>query len=280
MDHLEELLQELNFTQYEAQAFTTLIKYKMLSAREIHKYSGVPQPKIYETMLRLQKKGFINIIPKGKKKMYMIKPREVIQEYFLNKTRKIEELGTKSVEIINRIYDTEESVDIPFIGIAGEEHIQEYIHMLIDTSKEIVISFLAVHHYDDKIISLLNSRKDEIEIKLIFQDNNLGDLKSRIPGIEIYILDSPAFDTVLKMVSNIEKFLQPEQKNSYGFSIIKDIAINLGNIFGLMVIDWKTSLFKIPIPIKLPMAIMSMLPELVDFHNKGIKEILATSTLI
>ena len=93
MDHLDELLQELNFTQYEAQSFITLIKYKMLSAREIHKYSGVPQPKIYETMIRLQKRGLIDIIPKGKKKIYMIKPREVLQEYLLSFSRKVEDFA-------------------------------------------------------------------------------------------------------------------------------------------------------------------------------------------
>ncbi len=280
MDNLDELLQELNFTQYEAQTFSTLIQYKILSAHEIHKYSGVPQPKIYETMIRLHKRGLVNIIPKGKKKMYMIKPREVLQEYLLKYSRKIEDFRNKSVEIINRIYDTEEAEDIPFIGIAGEEHLQEYIYMLIDTAKEIIISFLPINHYDEKIISLLNSRKNNIEIKLVFQDRELGDLKEKIPGIDIYVLNNPAFDIVKQMIGNIEKFLKPEQKNAYSFRTIKDIVINLKNIFGLMVIDWKKSFFKIPIPIQLPMAIMSMLPEMVDFHNQGIKEILAASTLI
>ncbi len=68
MNHLEKLLQDFGFTQYEAQTLTTLIRYKTLNAHEIHKYSGVPQPKIYETMVKLQQKGFIDIYPKKKRK--------------------------------------------------------------------------------------------------------------------------------------------------------------------------------------------------------------------
>ncbi len=279
MNHLEKLLQDLGFTQYEAQTLATLIRYKMLSAREIHKYSGVPQPKIYETMIKLQQKGFIDIYPKKKKKVYLVKPKEVIQEYFLNYSRKVQDLGQKSIEIIDEIYDTEEAEEIPFIGIAGESALQEYIHMLIDTAKETIIAFLPLDHYDEKIISILHKRKNDIDIKLIFHDKNIGDLEKQLIGIEKYFLKVPAFDIIKNILENIEDFLPSvsEQKEPYSFQIIKEIAIHLENIFGLMIIDWKKSFFKIPIPIPLPMAILSMLPQLTDFHNRGIKKILESS---
>jgi sugar-specific transcriptional regulator TrmB len=277
MNHLEKLLQNFGFTQYEAQTLTTLIRYKMLSAREIHKYSGVPQPKIYETMIKLQQKGFIDIYPKKKKKVYLIKPKEVIQEQLLNYSRKIQDLGQKSIEIIDNIYDTEEAEDLPFIGIAGETVLQEYLYMLIDTAKETIISFLPLSHYDEKIISILNKRKNEIEIKLIFHDKNIGELESQLSGIDKYCLSAPAFDIIKTILENIENFLPNEQKKAYSFQIIKEIAIHLEDIFGLIIIDWKKSFFKIPIPIPLPMAILSMLPQLIDFHNRGMKKILESS---
>ena len=277
MNHLEKLLQNFGFTQYEAQTLTTLIRYKMLSAREIHKYSGVPQPKIYETMIKLQQKGFIDIYPRKKKKVYLIKPKEVIQEHLLNYSHKIQDLGQKSIEIIDNIYDTEEAEDLPFIGIAGETVLQEYLYMLIDTAKETIISFLPLYHYDEKLISILNKRKNEIEIKLIFHDKNIGELESQLSGIDKYYLSAPAFDIIKTILENIENFLPNEQKKAYSFQIIKEIAIHLEDIFGLMIIDWKKSFFKIPIPIPLPMAILSMLPQLIDFHNRGMKKILESS---
>jgi sugar-specific transcriptional regulator TrmB len=277
MNHLEKLLQNFGFTQYEAQTLNTLIRYKTLSAREIHKYSGVPQPKIYETMIKLQQKGLIDIYPKKKKKVYLIKPKEVIQERLLNYSRKIQDLGQKSIEIIDNIYDTEEAEDLPFIGIAGETVLQEYIYMLIDTAKETIISFLPLSHYDEKIISILNKRKNDIEIKLIFHDKKIGELENQLSGIDKYYLNAPAFDIIKNILENIENFLPKEQKQAYSFHILKEIAIHLEDLFGLMIIDWKKSFFKIPIPIQLPMAILSMLPQLIDFHNLGMKKILESS---
>ncbi len=236
MNHLEKLLQELGFTQYEAQTLATLIRYKMLSAREIHKYSGVPQPKIYETMTKLQQKGFIDIYPKKKKKVYLVKPKEVIQEYLLKYSHKIQDFGQRSIEIIDKIYDTEEAEEIPFIGIAGESVLQDYIHMLIDTAKETVISFIPLYHYDEKITSILNKRKNDIDIKLIFHDRKIGDLENQLSGIDKYYLNAPTFDIIKTIIENIENFLPIDHKKAYSFQIVKDIAMHLDNIFGLMIV--------------------------------------------
>ncbi|MFX1457368.1 MAG: TrmB family transcriptional regulator [Promethearchaeota archaeon] len=280
MDKLIELLKNLNFTQYEAQTLETLIKYHMLSAHDLHKYSGVPQPKIYETMVRLQQKSFIDIIPRGRKKLFMIKPREYIQEKLLNYTTQIQDNGKKCVKIIDNIYNSEEAEDIPFIGIAGKEKIQEYLYTLIDTAKKSIISFFPISHFDNKIISILNERKDTLDIKLIFQDESIIDIQKKLPNIEFRILESPVFNKIKDIYGKIEDFLPSDQTKSYSFQIIKNIVLKLEDIFGLIVIDDRKSFFKIPIPIDLPMAIFSTSNELVQFHSIGIKEILASSVEI
>ncbi len=280
MDKLTVLLKSLNFTQYEAQVLETLIKYHILSAHELHKYSGVPQPKIYETMVKLQQKSFIDIIPKGRKKFFMIKPREYIQEKLLNYTKNVYQIGKNCVRIIEKIYNSEEAEEIPFIGIAGREKIQEYLYMLIDTAKSSVISFFPISHFDDKIISILNQRKDKLNIKLVFQDESVIEIQKQLPKVEFRILKSPAFNIMKEVFGKIEGFLHPNQVKSYSFQILKNIVFNLEEIFGLIVIDNRKSFFKIPIPIDLPMAIFSTSPEIVQFHSTGIEEILASSVLI
>ncbi|MFW9971460.1 MAG: TrmB family transcriptional regulator [Candidatus Odinarchaeota archaeon] len=277
MDKLITLLKKLDFTQYEAQTLETLIKYHILSAHELHKYSGVPQPKIYETMVRLQQKSFIDIIPRGRKKIFMIKPREYIQEKLLNYTKQIQDHGKNCVKIIDKIYNSEEAEDIPFIGIAGWEKIQEYLYMLIDTAKTSIISFFPLSHFDDKIISILNERRDNLDITLIFQDEPNIEIKKKLAKIQVRILESPAFNKIKSIFGKIEGFLPPDQSKSYSFQIIKNIVVKLEDIFGLIVIDDRKSFFKIPIPIDLPMAIFSTSNELVQFHSNGIKEILSSS---
>jgi sugar-specific transcriptional regulator TrmB len=277
MDKLSTLLKKLNFTQYEALILETLIKYHILSAYELHKYSGVPQPKIYETMVRLQQKSFIDIIPRGRKKLYMIKPREYIQEKLLNYTKQIQDIGKDCITIIDNTYNSEETEEIPFIGVAGGEKIQEYLYMLIDTAKNSIISFFPKSHFDDKIISILNNQKDNLDIKLVFQDESVRNLQQKLPEIEFRILKSPAFKNIKNIFDKIENFIPLNQKNSYTFQILQNIVLNLEEIFGLIVIDDKKSFFKIPIPIDLPIAIFSTSPELVQFHLDGITELLNSS---
>jgi sugar-specific transcriptional regulator TrmB len=281
MVSLEDLLKELYFTQYEAQTLATLIRYNVLSASEMYKYSGVPQPKIYETMNNLKEKGLIEIIPKGRKKLFRVKPREIIQEHLLNYTRKIDEIGKNSIRIIDKIYNSEETEDIPFIGIAGKDRIQEYINILIDTAQKSFVSYFPAIYYNDGIVSLIQEKYTSINIKLIFHDNEkIQPLKNKLSFIEIYYVKSNIFESINSIFGNIEQFLTPENRESFGFGIIKKIAINLQDIFGLAIIDREKSLFKLPLPIDTPMAVMSTLTDIVQFHCQAIDEILENTVRV
>ncbi|MHA1412551.1 MAG: TrmB family transcriptional regulator [Promethearchaeota archaeon] len=274
MDKLDGLLKKLNFTQYEAKILDTLIRYNSLSARELQKYSGVPQPKIYETVVKLQERDLVSIIPKGRKKIFMIKPKEVVQEQILKYTRDVNETSKKTIEIIEKIYNSEEAEEVPFVGIAGKEVIQEYIYMLIDTAKESFISYIPINLYNKKIYSLLKKRKNEIDIKFIVLQDDLKKLPEEVKGIPIYKLETPVYDKFKMLSEGIEKFLKPEDKSSHVYLVIKAIILNLRELFGLILVDKKRSLFRIPVPIEIPLAIMATLPELIKFHVKGVEEIL------
>ena len=276
MDRLFELLKELDFTQYEAQILESLIKYNVLSAREIHKYSGVPQPKIYETTVKLNQKGLINIIHR-KKKLYMIKSKEAIQEILLDYSKSVQEKTKNCLEVINKLYNTEEAEDIPFMGVAGEKQVKDYIFTLINSAKKSVTSFFPQIYFDKHLISLLAQRSNDIDIKFI-----LFNEKFEIEGVEphniaIYKLKTPAFEIIKQLLINIENTLSTDQVEDHSFKILKGIALHLNEIFGIILIDDNKSFFKIPLPVKTPMAIVSSLSELVEFHRNGINAILASS---
>jgi hypothetical protein len=229
-------------------------------------------------MVKLQNKGLIDIISQNRKKIYKIKPKEVIQEYLLEYARQIKE----GADIISDIYSTEEALDIPIIGFAGFNNIQNYFYTIVDTAKDSVIAFMPAIHYDDRIVSLLKKRKDKIIIKLIFHERNeLQNVGFDISELECYILKQPAFiiiNTVLELIGN---FLQKQgQENSYAFQLLKNIGSQIDKIFGLAVVDRKKSLFKIPLPVDIPMAILSTLPQIVNFHSEGIDRILEVSNKV
>ncbi|MHA1457147.1 MAG: hypothetical protein ACTSRT_21140 [Promethearchaeota archaeon] len=232
-------------------------------------------------MIRSKNDKFMmmNVIHR-KKKLFMIKPKEKIQEHLLNFSRRIQAIGNKSLEIIDEIYSTEEAEEIPFMGIAGIEAIQDYIYMLIDTAKKSFVSFFPLNFFDTKIFTLLGQKSKEIDIKIILLDD-ISDLDiDQYKQLTFYHLNTPAFDVIKDIISKIEHFLPPEHYKAYSFQIIKDLALNIKEIFGIIIIDNKKSFFKIPLPVKLPMAILSTLPELVEFHTNGLNAILANSTKI
>ncbi|MBI4288256.1 MAG: TrmB family transcriptional regulator [Chloroflexi bacterium] len=52
-------LTELGFTEYEARAYSTLVKRNPLTGYEVAKISGVPRPNVYSVIERLQQKGAV-----------------------------------------------------------------------------------------------------------------------------------------------------------------------------------------------------------------------------
>lgn len=54
-----EALNRLGLTVYEAKAYIALLKKNPLNGNEISRFSGVPGPKIYETLTRMMQKGLV-----------------------------------------------------------------------------------------------------------------------------------------------------------------------------------------------------------------------------
>jgi predicted transcriptional regulator len=54
-----EQLQQLGFSQYEAQAYITLLKSNPLNGYELAKASGIPRPNIYPVLHKLEERGAV-----------------------------------------------------------------------------------------------------------------------------------------------------------------------------------------------------------------------------
>lgn len=277
------ILRKLNFTKYESYALVTLIEHQYLNAKDISEYSEVPRPKIYETVDKLEKRGFLDVIPKGGVKMFRIKPQEIIQAKLLEYSRDITSLTEKSVKIIDDIYNTGERKSIPFMGIAGKNTLKEYINSLIDTAKETIYSFMPMEYFSDLIISALQKKQESgLDIKLVFEDNvDITNLQQSLPQIEFYLIEHQALDRlnyILNMI--IKNKLEKQEKESFAFETFQNIANNIRELIGIMVVDQKKSFFRVPLPVGVPIAILSSLKEIVDFHCKGIDSIIEAAQLI
>lgn len=59
MDNASGQLQELGFSQYEAQAYISLLQRNPLNGYELAKVSGIPRPNVYAVLEKLQQKGAV-----------------------------------------------------------------------------------------------------------------------------------------------------------------------------------------------------------------------------
>ena len=75
-------LTRLGLTEYEARAYTALLKENPASAYEIAKNSGIPTSKIYEVINKLISKEIVQSIHGGRTKMFIpVSPEELVKGF-------------------------------------------------------------------------------------------------------------------------------------------------------------------------------------------------------
>jgi sugar-specific transcriptional regulator TrmB len=277
----ENALYQFGFTSYESKLFQSILKYEMMDASNLAKMSSVPQAKVYETLSKLENRGLIEPIPLGSKHYYRSKPKSVIKEYFDGEFNKIQNNRKIIENSVDEFYHSENSPEIPFVGVAGMDNIENNLIELIEQSKSELIAFFPPKMYTPKVIDALNKSKLKINLKLIFPNEEIAQpFLPLLPNVNIFRLQTPAFDILRSIYTQIISILPSDAKESHAQSIISNLIHNLKDIFGLMMVDSKKSFFLIPIPISISMAIIATLPELIDFHKEGLTLILESSILI
>ncbi len=75
-------LTQLGLSEYEAKAYTALLREKPLSAYEIAKNSGIPSSKVYEVIKRLESKQMVQSIHGERSRMFIpTSPDEFIESF-------------------------------------------------------------------------------------------------------------------------------------------------------------------------------------------------------
>lgn len=77
-------LQKLGFTENEARIYATLVCMKTATAREIYETSGVPRPKVYKVLRRMEEKGYVQITEGEPIHFSCICPEELISRIRAN----------------------------------------------------------------------------------------------------------------------------------------------------------------------------------------------------
>lgn len=113
MSKQEEDLKSLGLTEYEAKAYITLLTLGTSTAEQISEKGNIPLPRVYDTIVELQRKGFV-LISKSRPKKFQALPAEKALNHYLEVQReetekKLDDLKIKIKESVDNIKNIEVS---------------------------------------------------------------------------------------------------------------------------------------------------------------------------
>lgn len=172
-------LEEFGLSQYEAQAYVTLITKGTISASELAYYSNLPRTKVYPTLLKLEKKK-IAIISKSKPIMCTaVAPEdafdEIIQEQ-INKVNAMNSLISKLKQLSEDSKKARGSEEKRYFHLA-QNYVFNQLQSMIEGSKTSIHAII-----DSWGLNLLSQCKEEFlvslrrntDVKIIIPQNLVG----------------------------------------------------------------------------------------------------------
>ena len=116
----ENLLKEFGLTEYEIKAYMSLLKLGVATADQISNLGNIPLPRVYDTLVELQKKGFV-LISKGRpKKFKPIDPKKSLKSLIDIKKKNFEkQIGSLKNDVNKIVKDLD---DIQAINSSQEKY--------------------------------------------------------------------------------------------------------------------------------------------------------------
>ncbi|MFB6189389.1 MAG: TrmB family transcriptional regulator, partial [Halapricum sp.] len=81
LSSLEHIAERLDFGEYEAKAYLTILEHGELTAAEIAEYTDIPQPRVYDTVRSLSDSGLVELRESRPMKVLAIDPEEAFDDY-------------------------------------------------------------------------------------------------------------------------------------------------------------------------------------------------------
>jgi len=81
LSSLEHIAERLDFGEYEAKAYLTILEHGELTAAEIAEYTDIPQPRVYDTVRSLSDSGLVELRESRPMKVLAIDPQEAFADY-------------------------------------------------------------------------------------------------------------------------------------------------------------------------------------------------------
>jgi len=173
-------LQKFGLTEYEAKAYTTLVKLGITTAKEIARHSGIPYSTIHHVLNSLESKGWI-IISKTRPTRYSANPpTEAIGKALTSKQKELQDSASFLESQLTPLYKTQSELEkMSYWLIKGKQACLAKLRERAEHSSEIVIHFRT--YPQEKFIDLIRSKiPSGKQVYFIFRDTISDELKNHI----------------------------------------------------------------------------------------------------
>ena len=160
-------LEKFHLSSYEIKAYSYLLMNGSSKATEIIKETGIPQPRIYDILGKLQRRGFVLINSSFKKSYEAVMPKEALRAELLSMEKYISQLN--DFVTYNRKTVPLKSPNIWFIE--NEARIWEKLEEMIEESKTEIILSLPSERLLPILSSLRKAFKNDVTICAVLGSN-------------------------------------------------------------------------------------------------------------
>ena len=168
---------DLEFSEYEAKALSSLIKLKSANPKEINVDSGVPQNKLYSILKKFEKSGILSMIPSEPKKYRLINIKSFVKEKIKEREENLKRLKKNSDNIEEIKEEDKQSV---FSLIKGQRAI---MNKLAETNQEVKKEILGVQRnwkvWGEGLRAMQSAVKRGVDVKFIgiVNEENINKVK-------------------------------------------------------------------------------------------------------
>jgi sugar-specific transcriptional regulator TrmB len=165
---LQGKLQALGFSRYEELVYTASIDLCVATMKQLSEKSGVPYQKVYDVVVRLVNKGFLDLVEGRPKRVKLVDPEVSFERFKQNLLGVIEEIK-EDVKRRSETSRTERSTHVE-----GRKQVIAFVRKLVEQAKEVRVVYPGIPSW---LIATL--RKFRGKLYLVVEDKDV----ERLSGI-------------------------------------------------------------------------------------------------
>jgi sugar-specific transcriptional regulator TrmB len=212
---IQKALEALGLTEYETKAYISLVEKGTSTAGNLSKLTEIPHSKIYEVLMRLEKRKLIEA-QKGRPILFKaVKPSTAIESIetqlkdglekdFSERKSSLEQNFKKR---LTEISDAQKIVIEELEDLFGKNE-------TVDPSEEIVWTFRGKANLDNQAKDIILYAQNEVRLRIPYDD--FSEVEPEIKaahtkGVKIQLLVHHLTSSVLKLKGNAEIFIEESQ---------------------------------------------------------------------